>query len=122
MFIDACTKYTWIYLLRNKSETFQIFLNFKTQVELQHGHKIKNIQSDWGREFRALSTYFTTEGIHHRISCPGAHQQNGTAERKHRLIIDNGLTIFANASMPLRYWDKAFCTIVYLFNRLPTSL
>lgn len=48
LFIDDFSKYTWIYMLKNKSEAFDVFCHFKTQVELQLGHKIKNLQSDWG--------------------------------------------------------------------------
>lgn len=59
--------------------------------------------------------------IHHRLSCLGSHQQNGTAERKHRHIVEHGLALLENASMPLKYWDDAFRTYVYLINRLPSS-
>lgn len=33
-FIDDYTIFTWLYILRNKSEAFQTFGNFKTKVEL----------------------------------------------------------------------------------------
>jgi hypothetical protein len=58
-------------------------------------------------------------GISHLVSCPHAHQQNGPAERKHRHIVEVGLSLLAYASMPLKYWDEAFHTAVYLINRLP---
>lgn len=32
-----------------------------------------------------------------------------------------GLTLLAKASMPIKYWDEAFRTSVYLINRLPTT-
>lgn len=46
-FIDAFTKFTWIYLLKHKSDALQMFINFKIQVELQTSHKIKSLQSDY---------------------------------------------------------------------------
>ena len=49
--IDAYSRFTWIYLLRNKSDALPTFVNFKTQVELQLDSKIKCIQSDWGGEY-----------------------------------------------------------------------
>lgn len=107
-------------MLRNKSEAFQTFCNFKSQVELQLGHKIRAIQSDWSGEYRVFSNYLKGNGIHHQISCPGAHEQNGTVERKHRHIVETELTLLAQASMPYEYWDEAFRTSVYLINRLPT--
>ena len=42
-------------------------------------------------------------------------------ERKHRHIIDLGLTLLHHASLPLQFWDYAFTTSVYLINRLPTA-
>ena len=44
-FVDAYLRFAWIYLLKHKSDAFQAFLNFKTQVELQLGFKIKAIQT-----------------------------------------------------------------------------
>ena len=42
-------------------------------------------------------------------------------ERKHRHIVEMGLTLMSQASMPLSYWDHAFHTAVYLINRLPSA-
>lgn len=72
-FIDECTKFTWIYMLKNKSEAFKTFCNFKTQVELQLGLKIKSLQSDWGGEYIAFTDFLQSHGIQHRLSCPGSH-------------------------------------------------
>ncbi|GAU13081.1 hypothetical protein TSUD_173810 [Trifolium subterraneum] len=50
-FIDAYSRYTWIYLLKSKSDAFTIFKQFKTMAELQLGHPLKALQTDWGGEF-----------------------------------------------------------------------
>jgi hypothetical protein len=60
-------------------------------------------------------------GIAHQFSCPHTHQQNGAVEYKHCHIIEMGLALLAYASMPLKYWDKAFLAAVYLINRTPTE-
>jgi hypothetical protein len=56
------------------------------------------------------------------VSCPHTHQQNGSAERKHRHIVETGLALLAHAAMPLKFWDEAFTTATYLINRLPTRV
>jgi hypothetical protein len=56
------------------------------------------------------------------VSCPHAHQQNGSAECKHRHIVEVELALLANASMPLKYWDDAFITATSLINLLPTKV
>lgn len=121
-FIDAYSRYTWIYLLTNKSDAIQTFLNFKSQVELQFNTKIKSLQTNWVGEYRSFQQLLQSYGIIHRVSCPRAHEQNGLAERKHRHIVDNGLTLLTNAFLSLKYWDEAFRTTVYLINRLPTAV
>jgi hypothetical protein len=65
---------------------------------------------------------FQKVGITHHVSCPHAHQQNGSAERKHRPIVEVGLALLANASMPLKYWDEAFLTATFLVNLLPRKV
>ena len=65
--------------------------------------------------------YLNTHGINHRLTCPHHPEQNGIAERKHRQIVDMGLTLLAHASMPTTYWTEAFYTSVYLINRLPSQ-
>lgn len=55
------------------------------------------------------------------MSCPYTSQQNGRAERKHRHIAELGLTLLAQAKMPMSFWWDAFSTAVYLINRLPST-
>jgi hypothetical protein len=64
--------------------------------------------------------FFADIGIFHRVSCPHTHQQNGTAKRKHRHIVETGLTLLAHASVPFSYWSDAFATACFLINRLPS--
>lgn len=91
-------------------------------VERLFDTKIIAMQTDWGGEYQRLNSFFTKLGIIHYVSCPHAHQQNGPAERKHRHIVEVGLSILAQASMPLKFWDEAFATAAYLINRTPTKL
>jgi len=121
-FIDDYSKFTWIYLLRKKSDVFQVFHNFQNLVERKFSRKIISMQSDWGGEYEKLNSFFQKIGISHRVSCPHAHQQNGAAERKHRHIVEVGLALLANASMPLKFWDEAFLAAVYLINLLPSKV
>ena len=51
IFIDDFSKYTWIFPLIRKSETFTYFCQFKLAVENQFGTKIKCFQSSGGLEY-----------------------------------------------------------------------
>ena len=33
-----------------------------------------------------------------------------------------GLSLLAHASMPLKFWDEVFLTVVFLINRLPSEV
>jgi histone deacetylase 1/2 len=47
-FIDDYSKFTWIYLLKKKSDVFQKFCDFQHHVERLFGKKIIAMQTDWG--------------------------------------------------------------------------
>jgi hypothetical protein len=47
-FIDNYSKFTWIYLLKHKSEVFQKFQDFQNLVERLFDKKILVVQTDWG--------------------------------------------------------------------------
>ena len=80
------------------------------------------MQIDWGGEYKKLNTFFQRVGIIHQISCLYAHQQNGSTRRKHCHIVKTGLTLLAQASMLLKFWDEAFLTATFLINRMPSKV
>lgn len=121
-FIDDFSKFTWVFLLKNRSDVFQVFLNFQQLVERLLNRKIITMQTDWGGEYKKLNSFFQKIGIAHHVSCPHGHQQNGSAERKHRHIVEVGLSLLAQASMPLQFWDEAFLTATSLMAQVGICL
>jgi hypothetical protein len=119
-FIDDFNKYKWLYLIKKKSDVFQAFQSFQTLVKRQFDQKILAMQTDWEGEYEKLNPFFKKIGIANHVLCPHAHQQNGSAERKHRHIVEIGLALLAKASIPLKFWDEAFATTVKLINVLPS--
>lgn len=110
LFIDAFSRYTWLYPLKLKSDVFATFVQFKTLVENMFNAKIKIVQTDGGGEYKnkKFQSFFHIHGIHHQFSGPHHPEQNGLAERKHRHLVETGLTLLAHASMPLPYWANSF--------------
>ena len=49
-FIDDCSRYTRVYLLRNKDETRDVFIKYKNEVENQVSKKIKRLRTNRGGE------------------------------------------------------------------------
>jgi len=66
-FIDDYSKFTWIYLLRHKSEVFQRFHDFQNLVERMFDRKIVAMQTDWGRGIPKTKFFFPAHW--HLASC-----------------------------------------------------
>jgi hypothetical protein len=47
-FIDDYSKFTWIYLLKHKSDALAAFITFQKLVERKFNRKILTVQSDGG--------------------------------------------------------------------------
>ncbi|GJT74228.1 putative RNA-directed DNA polymerase [Tanacetum coccineum] len=118
--VDHHSRYMWIYHLAQKSDVYSTFKSFVQMVERQFTTKLKNVQTDWGGEFRNLASFFSSLGIIHRRSCPHTSEQNGFVERRNRHVVETGLTLLAQACVPQRFWHYAFDTAVYLINRMPS--
>lgn len=121
-FIDDFSRFVWIFPLKQKSEVFQAFTQFKNLTENLFNRRIKAIQCDGGGEYIPVQKIAHENRIQMRISCPYTSAQNGRSERKHRHIIELGLTLLAQAKMPLHFWWEAFSTAVFLINRLPSPV
>jgi hypothetical protein len=57
-FIDAFSKFTWIYLMHDRTDAQRIFLQFQAHVERLLDKNIKCVQSDWGGEYQKLHNNF----------------------------------------------------------------
>ncbi|KAD0286868.1 hypothetical protein E3N88_44505 [Mikania micrantha] len=101
-----------------------VLTTFITFVQTQFSRKIKVFQSDGGTEFinNHVRKIFQDNGTFHRLSCPYTPQQNGRVERKHRHIVETGLAMMFNATLPSSYWVEAFSSAVYIINRLPSKI
>lgn len=124
LFVDDFSRYCSLYPLCNKSEVYIVFISFKAQVENLLDNKIKILRSDGGGEYTShlLKKFLSTCGITHQISFPHTPEQNGISERKHRRIIETGITLLAHSQMPAKYWLEAFNAAIFLINRMPIKI
>lgn len=120
--VDHFTRYTWLFPLTTKSQVKEIFIQFKNLAETRFKTKLRNLYSDNGGEFIALRRFLSTHGISHLTTPPHTPEHNGMSERKHRHVVETGLSLLSSAQMPLTYWPLAFATAVFLINRLPTPI
>uniref|UniRef100_A0A2N9FZB6 Integrase catalytic domain-containing protein n=1 Tax=Fagus sylvatica TaxID=28930 RepID=A0A2N9FZB6_FAGSY len=123
IFVDDFSRYTWIYLMHNRSELAQIYRTFAQMISTQFSKTIKIFRTDNAMEYRdsQFLDFIHTQGTIIQRSCAGTSQQNGRAERKHRHILDSVRAFLISASCPERFWGEAALTAVYTINRLPSS-
>ena len=89
-FIDNCTRFCYVYLLKMKYEVLHYFKVYKAGVENQLEKKIKRLRSDRGGEYfsNEFSEFCAVHGIIHERTPPYSPQSNGIVERKNHTLTD----------------------------------
>ncbi|KAJ9562866.1 hypothetical protein OSB04_008026 [Centaurea solstitialis] len=129
-FIDDYSRYTYLYLINEKSDSLDMFKTFKAEVENQLNCKIKIVRSDRGGEYYGRHTdvgqsrgpfveFCKSHGIVNQFTMPGTPQQNGVAERRNRTLMDMVRSMIANSSLPQFLWTEALKAAVHILNRVP---
>ena len=123
LLIDDCSRKTWVYFLKEKSEAFKFFTEFKAMVENESGYRIQRLRSDNGGEFisNEFKDFCKKNGIRRQLTTPYTPQQNGVVERKNRTVMEMARCIRNSKNLAEEFWAEAVNTAVYLLNRSPTK-
>ncbi|KAJ9701255.1 hypothetical protein PVL29_006553 [Vitis rotundifolia] len=110
---DDCTRVTWIFLLKQKSDVSIVIPNFHSMVQNQFGVKIKSFRTDNARDYfnQTLSPYFQSQGILHDSSC-----------RKNGHLLNTTRALLFQGNVPKSYWGEAIFTATYMINRIPSRV
>ncbi|RVW94847.1 Retrovirus-related Pol polyprotein from transposon TNT 1-94 [Vitis vinifera] len=132
-FIDDYSRYGYLYLIHEKSQSLDVFKNFKAEVENQLSKKIKTVRSDRGGEYYGrydgsgeqrpgpFAKYLMECGIVPQYTMPGTPSQNGVAERRNRTLKDMVRSMISHSILPESLWGEAIKTAVYILNRVPSK-
>ncbi|KAI0500672.1 hypothetical protein KFK09_018888 [Dendrobium nobile] len=120
LIIDDKTRYSWLFLLKQKYEVTLCLINFINVIEKQLKCSVRTHRNDGGGEFQntTLKSFTTTHGITHQFTCPYTPQQNGVSERKNCHLLATARTLLLDAHLPSSFWYDAILTDVFLINRL----
>ena len=123
-FIDDSTRYVWVYPLKQKSEVFDRFLEWKVMVEKASGHNLKIVRTDNGGELTSnkFEEYLKSEGIRHENTIPKTPEITGVEERLNRTLVETVCSMLIDSKLPHKFWAEALSTATYLRNRSPAKI
>ena len=117
-FIDNYSRYGYLYLIHEKSQSLDVFKNFKAEVENQLSKKIKVIKFDRGGEFygrydgsgeqrpRLFAKYLMECGIIPQYTMLGIPSQNGVVERRNCTLKDMVRIMISHSTLPKSLWSE----------------
>ena len=89
-FTDDLCRYEYIYLIKHKSETFENFKEFQSEIENHCNKKIKFLRSGRGGEYLSYESgrHLKQCRIVSQLTPPGTPQRNGVSEHRNRTLSD----------------------------------
>ena len=123
-YLCGSTEFSFVYLLKTKSEQFEKFREFKSYYELLAGKKIKELRTDNGREYLSneFRDFLKFNGIKHNKSVAYGPQSNGKAERFNRTLVEKSRCMLLTSEANINLWGAAINTANYLRNISPSAV
>lgn len=109
LLIDEYSRMTWVTFLKEKSEAFEKFKEFKALVESEIGIKIKFLRSDRGGEFTSyeFDDFCENHGIKRYYFSARTPQKNGVVERKNRTFQEMAKAMLNESKLLDTFWRDA---------------
>lgn len=122
LLVDDYSRFMWVYMLKNKSEAFEVFKKFQAKVENGTSNRIGVFRTDRGGEFvsKEFTAYCEDRGIVRHFTAPYTPQQNGVVERRNRTVVEMARSFLKHANLPSGLWAEAIRHSIYILNRVPT--
>ena len=118
--VDDFTRYTWVILLRSKSDAPKHIEALCTRLQNEKSLKINRIRSNHGKEFKNsyIESFCTRSGISQEFSAPITPQQNGVVERKNGVIQEIARAMLHNKDVARNLWGEAINAACHTVNRV----
>jgi transposase InsO family protein len=118
--VDDFSRYTWVFFLVDKSDTFGTFKTFVKRIHNKFETTIKKMRSNNGSEFKntRVDELCDEFGIRHQFLAKYTPQSNGIVERKNRTLIDMARSMLTEYNVSHLFWGEAINMACYYNNRL----
>ena len=110
LFKDDFSGYRFVYCIKQKSDVLGHFKALCALVPQQTGNRVKMLRSDRGGEFTGgeFTTFLVDSGIRHQLISPHTPEQNGSAERENRTLVECVRTMLHTKRLSLNLWERRF--------------
>ena len=117
--LDEYSRYSFVYLMKLKSQTFDCFVMFKALVENQLSKKIKQIKCDKGGEFSSVKfkNLCEKDGICMKFAPTEKKESVSLIERLNRTLQVKMRALIHGGNHSLRLWGEAMITANFIRNR-----
>ena len=117
------SRYGYIYLMKHKSETFEKFKEFQSEVENHRNRKIKFLRFDRGGEYLSyeFGTHMKQCGIVSQLTPVRTPHHNGVSKHRNRTLLDIVRSMMSLTDLPLSFLGHALETTAFTLNRAPSK-
>jgi hypothetical protein len=122
-FLDDFSRASAVRVIGAKSQVASVLKEVIAMWEAASGERLKTVRSDRGGEYvnGVLGDYFKAKGVVHQMTAPYTPEQNGSAERLNRTLVERVRALLFTHNMPLELWGEAVMTANFVRNRSPVK-
>lgn len=119
LFKDDYSYFVTAYFIAHKNEVSDRLKNFLKKTENIIGRKIKTLRTDNGLEFVNchVKEIISEHSIQHQRTVAYTPEQNGSAERENRTVMEAVRSMLHERNAPKELWAEAANTAIYVINR-----
>ena len=120
--IDDASRFSFIALLKKKSDAFEAFTSYVAAAELKLNRKLKAVRSDGSGEYMnaRFAEFFQRMGISHKQTICNSPESDGVSERYNQMVMNVVCAMLLESGLPKTFWGEAVKTATYIRNRTLT--
>jgi hypothetical protein len=105
--VDEASRFVNLFVLKERSELYEIFIQYYKNVKVQKGVKMKSLNMDNAKEYLALKKLCETQlGMECTLTIKKKPEHNGIAERMNRTLAERIRCVLFEGNLPTQLWRR----------------